>query len=770
MPSFVPCLRLFIEPLAVVASDGLSSDVEIVDLPAMSLCFDYQGTSLRASDSRPQFFVAQGSSVAAVTRDHQGEAAAARILEGLGAVDLGCCPECQPDPSSEADYILAPEGGIHAWCSFTAALGELRTLGWRVEVADDYPYKVVEPEETQFYAEVAEDGKRPDWFGLELGIEVDGRRIDLLPSLLSWLDSVGQEETIDSLVRVAARFRAVTTSDGQHVLIPPDRLKMILQVLVELYQGTHSSSALQLQFPSARAASLAKLEGVFQGDDAALKWEGAAGLVAKGRTLLAGPAKEQRSRPPEGLTVTLRPYQERGLAWLEHLRVNEAGGVLADDMGLGKTLQTIAHLLAQKRAGRMEKPSLIIMPTSLVGNWRRELARFAPDIRVGVLHGPKRNAERAEAMQCDVVLTTYPILVRDLPQFETQSYYYIILDEAQAIKNRSSLAHHAVLALQGDHKLCLTGTPIENNLEELRSLFAFLMPGLLGAAEPFQAHFGRPIEQGGDATQLRALRDVVTPYLLRRMKEQVAPDLPPKTELARYVELRGEQRELYESIRLAAHADVRKAIKNKGLRASSLTILDALMKLRQVCCDPRLVSVDSAKAVQGSAKYQLLMELLESQVSEGRRVLVFSQFTTMLGLIAQGLDERGLRYVSLMGSTRDRQKPIDAFVRGDADIFLISLKAGGTGLNLTRADTVIHYDPWWNPAAQDQATDRAHRIGQTRPVFVYNLVAAGSVEERMLRLQERKRLLAESILGGNAGNAAGMSAADIDGLFAPLTA
>jgi SNF2 family DNA or RNA helicase len=293
------------------------------------------------------------------------------------------------------------------------------------------------------------------------------------------------------------------------------------------------------------------------------------------------------------------------------------------------------------------------------------------------------------------------------------------------------------------------------------------MPGLLGDADWFRHRYVIPIERNGNAERLKALREQVAPFILRRTKEEVAKDLPPKTEIVRPVELRGSQRDLYESLRVAAHAEVREAIRRKGLGGSAIAILDALMKLRQVCCDPRLLAGDAARDVRESAKHDLLMELLDQQLPRGRRVLIFSQFASMLRLIGESLRRKRISYVELTGATADRQKPVDAFQQGAVDVFLISLKAGGTGLNLTTADTVIHYDPWWNPAAQAQATDRAHRIGQKNPVFVYNLIIAGSVEERMLGLQRRKRALADGLLARE-GTSTSLTEGDVEHLFAPL--
>lgn len=466
------------------------------------------------------------------------------------------------------------------------------------------------------------------------------------------------------------------------------------------------------------------------------------------------------------LRATLRPYQQQGLNWLQALRANESGGVLADDMGLGKTLQTIAHLAKEKIEGRLRPPALVVLPTSLLGNWQRELRKFAPFVRVCVIAGPQRAATYDKISRSDVVLTTYPILTRDLTKLENQPWSYLILDEAQAIKNSRSQVKAAVSRLDSQHRLCLTGTPVENNLGELWSLFDFLMPGFLGNLQEFKRRYQGPIEKEQDEPRLLQLQHRVAPYILRRMKNTVAKDLPPKTEIVRAIELDGDQRDLYENIRVAAHADVRRMIRSKGLAASTVPILDALMKLRQVCCDPRLVRSNAARDVNVSAKHEFLMDFVQTQVSQGGRILVFSQFTQMLDLIERGLADVNIPCSKLTGSTADRQARCDEFESGKTDVFLISLKAGGTGLNLTSADTVVHYDPWWNPAARCQATDRAYRIGQKKPVFVYNLIVAGSVEERMMQLQRRKQHLADVILHGQASSS--WTEQDVADLLEPL--
>jgi SNF2 family DNA or RNA helicase len=471
--------------------------------------------------------------------------------------------------------------------------------------------------------------------------------------------------------------------------------------------------------------------------------------------------------PPAGLKADLRPYQQAGLNWLQFLREYELAGVLADDMGLGKTVQTLAHLLVERESGRADRPSLVIAPTSLMTNWRQEAAKFAPALRVLVLHGLDRKAHFERIPEHDLVLTTYPLLPRDLPHLLEHEFHCVILDEAQFIKNAKTTYAQAACQLKARHRLCLTGTPMENHLGELWSLFHFLLPGFLGDELDFNGRFRRPIEKHGDADRRGVLAKRVAPFLLRRRKEQVALELPPKTEITQSVELTGPQRDLYESVRLAMHARVRAEVAKKGLARSRIIVLDALLKLRQICCHPQLLSLPAAKKVKDSAKLDLLLELLTTMLAEGRRVLLFSQFTSLLALIEAELAKREIRYVLLTGDTTDRATPVEQFQRGEVPLFLISLKAGGTGLNLTAADTVIHYDPWWNPAVENQATDRAHRIGQDKQVFVDRLIAVGTVEEKIAALQVRKRALVDGLLNAEGTGKLDLTSEDLDFLFNP---
>jgi len=471
---------------------------------------------------------------------------------------------------------------------------------------------------------------------------------------------------------------------------------------------------------------------------------------------------------PEALQAELRPYQREGLRWLNALAEAEVGGVLADDMGLGKTLQLIAHLLSLKESGSLTSPALIVVPTSLIPNWIAESARFAPSLSLLALHGPQRAEGFAQLGTFDIVLTSYALLPRDVAALKKQPFALVVLDEAQQVKNPRTQARRALLALQAPRCLCLTGTPLENHLGELWSQIDLAVPGLLGDEGAFRRHYRGPIEKQHDLEVQERLNRRIAPFILRRTKGQVASELPAKTEITRRVVFEGRQRDLYESLRLSLSEELRDVIAQRGIAHSGIVVLDALLKLRQVCCDPRLVKLEAARGVRESAKFELLMDMLPNLLAEGRRVLLFSQFTEMLKLIAHELDRRRISYVTLTGETRDRAEPVQRFQAGEVPLFLLSLKAGGVGLNLTAADTVIHYDPWWNPAAEAQASDRAHRIGQDKPVFVFRLITANTVEERIEELKARKAELAHAVLeGGGSREKLSFDQSDLDALLAP---
>ena len=740
-----PCLRVFADTLFV--DDGSRRGDE-VRTAMLRLDFDYGGRRLRLGDPRP------GS--AAGPRNHDAEAQACRVLESFGVLELSSLEDCAVSPGTGADYIVTIDGDVHALCAFGAyAVPQLRNLGWTVDIDKAYPWQVI-GSDSALYASAQPEG---DWFALELGVEIDGHRVDLLPALLEFLDGGDLEQ----LARSGRRCVAVKVDDKRFLTVPQARLKLIAKVLVELYRSNGGGKKARMH----EVPLIAELCAAVHDGDRPLRWIGDSTLRDRAYAIALGPSKTLAA-PPRELRADLRPYQLEGVGWLQHLRAHDAGGILADDMGLGKTLQTIAHVLTEKQAGRLDRPVMIVTLTSLVGNWQREIAKFAPSLRSISYHGPQRKQRFAELATHDVIVTTYPLVARDRDELAEIPLHMLVLDEAHAIKTHDTHAAEAVRALQTRHRICLSGTPIENHLGELWSLFDFLMPGLLGGAQEFAREFREPIEQRSDRVRLDALRDRVRPYILRRTKDAVAPELPAKTQLVRAVELTGAQRELYESIRLAAHADVRTHIKQHGMARSTIAILDALLKLRQVCCDPRLVRLAQAPRGTGSAKLALLMDLLPSMLVEGRSVLIFSQFVSMLELIEPELRRTGIDFVKLTGDTQDRVTPIERFQAGDVKVFLLSLKAGGVGLNLTAADTVIHYDPWWNPAVERQATDRAHRYGQTRPVFVYKLIVAGSVEEKIVALQARKAALAQGILEGSGEAPLDLAPEDLDALFAPI--
>jgi non-specific serine/threonine protein kinase len=447
---------------------------------------------------------------------------------------------------------------------------------------------------------------------------------------------------------------------------------------------------------------------------------------------------------PEKLTGELLPYQKAGLDWLHFLHEYGFGGCLADDMGLGKTVQVLAFLQSLKENEGPEAASLVVVPRSLLVNWQREAAKFTPDLRLLEYHGQLREKDHALFNQYDLVLTTYGIVIKDIELLRSYRFHYTILDESQAIKNPLSQSAKACRLLQAEHRLVMTGTPVENSTFELWSQFAFLNPGLLGSLDYFKTEIGGPIERERDEGTAKLLRKMVFPFILRRTKEQVAPELPPRTERIIFGEMEPSQRRLYTRTRDTYRKSLLGLIENQGFNDARMKILEGLLRLRQICIHPRLVD----KTYRGdSAKFELLLDSIENLVAEKHKALVFSQFVETLKLLQAELDRRGIRYTYLDGRTNDRQAQVDVFQNDpDFPLFLISLKAGGFGLNLTAADYVIHLDPWWNPAVEMQASDRAHRIGQDKPVFIYKYILRDSVEEKILQLQERKRDLVDQLI------------------------
>ena len=486
--------------------------------------------------------------------------------------------------------------------------------------------------------------------------------------------------------------------------------------------------------------------------------------------------------PPLGeLESVLRPYQKQGVAWLGFLRENGFGGILADEMGLGKTLQALAFLRSRRReeadsaadttnrllTSAATKPHLIVCPTSLVFNWVAEAKKFTPELKVLALHGSDRHDKFEQIATSDIVVTSYALIRRDAEKYREIEFDTVVLDEAQHIKNRQTQNAQAVKAVRAKHRLVLTGTPMENSVLDLWSIFDFLMPGYLGTAQDFRERYELPIAKEKNVEAQARLARRLRPFMLRRLKRDVAKDLPAKLEQVSFCELTPDQRGVYQQVIEASRKEVLEAVGAQGIAKSRMVVLTALLRLRQVCCDLRLLKLENVNPTNASGKLEMFGELLEEVIDGGHRVLVFSQFVGMLTLLKERLAAEGIEYCYLDGSTTDRAKVVEKFQSNAAiPVFLISLKAGGVGLNLTGADTVIHFDPWWNPAVEDQATDRAHRIGQTKVVTSYKLITRDTVEEKILTLQNRKREIIQATIGGEEEFTASLSWEEIQELLA----
>jgi superfamily II DNA or RNA helicase len=659
-----------------------------------------------------------------IKRDRTAEMAA---LQALYALDL--LPN--DDLMWAADKKAWPHPEFY-WQRFQhEATHALERRGWDVQFSAYVGLKPLIFRTETWKAEIIEEGR--GWFSLSAGFEIDGESFDLQPILAALVGNRFLEVTEG---KPKGQEFMIFLPDGRGLALPVGRFRKILTTLGELLQFKFTDGPIKM----------AKLDAALLAEDDTIEVEAVPEEVKELGNRLTDFERIDRVPEPKGLQATLRDYQRDGYHWIQFLARYGLNGILADDMGLGKTLQTLAHLLAEKQSGKSEgRPSLVIAPTSVVENWQREAAKFAPSLRVLILQGSDRRRRFAEIPHSDLVLTSYALVSRDLETFLSHRFHLFALDEAQHIKNPGAQVTQAVCQLDAKHRLCLSGTPIENNLGELWSLFNFLMPGLLGTQENFNETFRNPIEKNGNQGKRTALAARVGPLILRRTKHDVAKELPPKTEILHTIELNDAQKDLYETVRATMDKQVRQALELQG-QQSQIVFLDALLKLRQICCHPQLLAAQDASVP--SNKFDHLIDLLDTLRQEGHRVLLFSQFTSMLAFIEAHLESIDCPYLKLTGATKNRQDLVERFQGGEGEVFLISLKAGGTGLTLTGADIVIHYDPWWNPAAENQATDRAYRIGQDKPVFVHKLICKGTVEERIQQMQQRKHTLATDLLSG----------------------
>ncbi len=655
-----------------------------------------------------------------VRRDVGAEMAAVQELLNLG-FDVGDNPE---------ELVASGDDAIKFW---TEGIGTLPET-WDRFIPDDLVDVEIRRETVTPQMRVASG---VDWLSLDLTFDAGGVAAD--------------EAELRACLEQGRRL--VKLSDGTYAPIDPKQVGAVLERMAEIV----ATSGGEKKLPLSQAGRVQDL------------------LTLVSRTSVATSAKDIFHKleeideipsvaKPRNLKATLRDYQKRGYNWLVFLHELNSGGVLADDMGLGKTVQAIALLLWAKAKTKSKKPHLVVAPTSVVPNWQREIEKFAPSLTTVVWQGPDRHERAAEVQDADIVITSYALMRRDEELFKAAEFQYVILDEAQHIKNPLSATARAAKAIKSERRLALTGTPIENRLSEFWSIIDFVSPGLLGNLRVFEEKVARPIDRG-DEEAAKKLRATIQPFVLRRTKAQVAPELPAKIEQEIVVPLAEEQSTLYKQILREIRKSVMSEVEKQGVAKAQIQILAALTRLRQVACDPRLLKLQGDFGHDESGKLQALREIVENAISGGHRVLVFSQFVEMLKIIRAALEEDGVTYTYLDGSTKDRLTLVDKFNEDESvNVFLISLKAGGTGLNLTGADTVIHFDPWWNPAVEDQATDRAHRIGQTKVVSVYRLIARGTVEEKILQLSDKKRALVSNVLSTE-GPMKGLTKADIDELF-----
>jgi len=643
---------------------------------------------------------------------------------------------CRFAPVQSNNLALDKEFAIDFYNYYISKAGD----GWKFIEKDDLSFYKLNKSGLKLVADIDFLPDSVDKFYIELKGLADDREVDF--------------EKIIDLTYEGAKYYNIPS--GGQVSIPTDDILSLLKSFntYDVYKNDEDKYIVKTY----RAGVVSELEKM----GATLKMSRGFSKFWKEISTFSN---MQSTALPKSSKAELREYQLKGYSWLWFLYKYGLNGVLADDMGLGKTVQTLTLLQkAKEKDGKL--PSLVVCPTSVVFNWENEIEKFAPNLKFLNLTGIERKKKFSDVSNYDLVITSYALIRRDIEELKKLDFRYVILDESQNIKNATSQTAKACKQLKSTHRLALSGTPIENKLEELWSVFDFLMPGFLFDANEFRHRFVIPIVENEDTEVQKRLKSQIYPFILRRMKRDVAKDLPDKIENIAYCELTPDQKDLYLQVLDSTKEELFKSIETVGLEKSRMSIFSALLRLRQICCHPRLYDKEGKLGINESGKFEHLQEMLEQIIAEKHRILLFSQFVGMLDIIKVWLEEKGIKHEYLSGKTKDRQAVVERFNNDPTiPIFLVSLKAGGTGLNLTGADYVIHYDPWWNPAVEDQATDRAYRIGQTKKVFVYRLITKKTVEEKIQALKSKKRSLVDSVISIDRNIVKSLTYEDIKDIF-----
>ena len=738
------------------------SGIDLNEQFHLKVKFRYGKREVEWRDKKRRVSYREGDIVVRYDRDESWEEDALERVRQIGFVEYGSSAREQMLDLFGSEFHL-PAHEKASWHEVLANhFPNLEKAGWSIVLPPHVPVMI--KREGEWFSSLEKQDR--DWFSFDSGFLHRGKRVSILPLIQRLLVDLNASSLTETLAIVRLRTYLVPI-EGEPVFatLPGERIAHILEHLIELTERGAEVGSDGVRIGGWRAAEIAAdTEWGVSPPKHSPEFKNLVEFLRDGYEF-------EPAEPSAQFRGKLRGYQKRGLGWLRFLDAYRVNGILADDMGLGKTIQTLAYLQHLKEEGDLDMGALVVCPASLLDNWQEEARRFAADLKTLILHGYGRRAHYDTVGEYHLIITTYGLIRQDIDRLGDREWSCVVLDEAQFIRNRKAKTTRAIYRLRSVRRLALTGTPIENTVGDLWSIFQFLMPGFLGDASSFTRRFGATLGDQSDPTTLelsRRLRRRLAPFILRRLKEEVAKELPPKTVMVHSIELSETQLELYEAVRLQRQRHIRERLEEFGLKRSYLIVLDALLKLRQICCDPRLYTkdVDSENGVRASGKLSAALALIDDLVANGHRILLYSQFTSMLALFQTELDRKKIPYLILTGKSRNRGDLVKRFNHDPSiPLFLISLKAGGLGLNLPEADIVIHYDPWWNPAVENQATDRAHRIGQTKPVFVYKMIAENTIESKILQLQQHKEEIAKAILAGEGEAGSKLEKEDIEWLL-----